>query len=317
MRLNGSCWGVEILMMKFEVTILGSSSATPIYNRNPTAQLLNCNEKFYLIDCGEGTQQQLIRYGFKASKIDYIFISHLHGDHYFGLIGLLSSLHLNGRIKPLHLFGPPALLEILQLQFLHSETVLRYQIDFHATNTETAELIFENSDLSVETFVLNHRIPCTGFRFNQKKRLRRLLVDRLEAEGVAVEYYPLLKRGLDLTLPNGKVFLNSDYTADPDRPKSYCYCSDTLMDESYFANIKDCDTLYHEATFLHEMLSRANETHHTTALQAAQIAELTGARKLLIGHFSSRYKVLQPLLDEARSVFEQTELAIEGNTFSI
>ncbi|HKG06739.1 MAG TPA: ribonuclease Z [Pedobacter sp.] len=303
--------------MKFEVTILGSSSATPVHNRNPTAQLLNCNEKFYLIDCGEGTQQQLIRYGFKASKIDFIFISHLHGDHYFGLIGLLSSLHLNGRIKPLKIFAPAALQEILALQFKYSETVIRYPLEFVVTQTVASCQIFENTDLTVETVVLNHRIPCTGFKFTQKKRLRKLLVDKLEAEHINIDYYPLLKRGVDLELPDGRKIMNSEYTIDSDRPKRYGYCSDTLMDESYFGSIMDCDLLYHEATFLHEMLDRANQTHHTTALQAAEIAKFTSASKLLIGHFSSRYKTLQGLLDEARSVFEDTELAIEGNTYQI
>ncbi|MEJ2901002.1 ribonuclease Z [Pedobacter panaciterrae] len=303
--------------MKFEVTILGSSSATPVYNRNPTAQLLNCNEKFYLIDCGEGTQQQLIKYGFKASKIDYVFISHLHGDHYFGLIGLLSSLHLNGRVKPIKIFAPEPLQEILALQFKYSETVIRYPIEFVVTQANESVQIFENADLVVDSFVLNHRIPCTGFKFIQKKRLRKLIVEKLEEEQIDIEYYPLLKRGVDLNLPDGRVILNKDYTTDSDTPKKYGYCSDTLFDETYFNNIADCDLLYHEATFLHEMLDRANITHHTTALQAGEIAKMTGAAKLLIGHFSSRYKTLQPLLDEAKSVFENTELAIEGNTYII
>jgi len=303
--------------MKFEVTILGSSSATPVYNRNPTAQLLNCNEKFYLIDCGEGTQQQLIKYGFKASKIDFIFISHLHGDHYFGLIGLLSSLHLNGRIKELKIFGPAALQEILAVQFKYSETIIRYPLEFIVTDTLGPAQIFENADLVVETVVLNHRIPCTGFKFTQKKRLRKLLVEKLEADGVGLEYYPLLKRGVDLDLTDGRKIINSEYTIDSERPRSYGYCSDTLMDERYFEGISGCDLLYHEATFLHEMLDRANQTHHTTALQAAEVAQITGASKLLIGHFSSRYKTLQGLLDEAKSVFEATELAIEGVTYTI
>ncbi|SHG54053.1 ribonuclease Z [Pedobacter caeni] len=303
--------------MKFEVTILGSSSATPVYNRNPSAQLLNCNEKFYLIDCGEGTQQQLIKYGFKASKIDFIFISHLHGDHYFGLIGLLSTMHLNGRIKPIKIFGPAALMEILELQFKHSETILRYPLEFVPITADEPRLIFENSDLTVSTIVLNHRIPCTGFVFMEKKRLRKVIVEKLEEENIPLEYYPLLKRGVDLTLPDGKVLLNLDYTTDSDEPRKYAYCSDTLCDGSYFEEIKDCDTLYHEATFLQEMLERANQTHHTTALQAAQTAVKTGAKKLLIGHFSSRYKTLQPLLEEAVQAFENTQLAQEGSTFQI
>ena len=303
--------------MRFEVTIIGSSSATPVYNRNPSAQLLNCNEKIYLIDCGEGTQQQLMKFGIKASKIDLIFISHLHGDHYFGLIGLLSSMHLNGRIKPIKIFAPAALKDILELQFKHSETILRYAIDFRAIEAGQTAQIYENADLTVETIVMNHRIPCTGFKFKQKKRLRKLLVERLEEEQVPVEYFPLLKRGLDLELPGGAVLKNADYTIDSDEPKSYCYCSDTLADDSYLIQLQDCTMLYHEATFLHELLERANQTHHTTALQAGEIAKKVGAGKLLIGHFSSRYKTLQPLLEEAKTVFENTELAIEGNTYQI
>lgn len=303
--------------MKFEVTILGSSSATPVYNRNPTAQLLNCNEKFYLIDCGEGTQQQLIKFGIKASKIDHVFISHLHGDHYFGLIGLLSSMHLNGRTKPMKLFGPEPLLDILNLQFKHSDTNLKFPIEFTAIQAEHPSLIFENNDLTVETIILNHRIPCTGFKFKEKKRLRKLLVEKLEADQVPLEYYPLLKRGVDLDLPNGSTILNTDYTTDSAEPKTYCYCSDTLADGTYLNSIQDCTVLYHEATFLHDLLERAIFTHHTTALQAAEIALNTGAGKLLIGHFSSRYKTLQPLLEEAAAVFPNTELALEGVTYLI
>jgi ribonuclease Z len=303
--------------MKFEVTILGSSSATPVYNRNPTAQLLNCNEKFYLIDCGEGTQQQLIKYGIKASKIDHVFISHLHGDHYFGLIGLLSSMHLNGRTKPMKLFGPEPLIDILNLQFKHSDTNLKFPIEFTAIQADVPALIFENNDLSVETIKLNHRIPCTGFKFREKKRLRKLLVEKLEADKVPLEYYPLLKRGVDLNLPNGSLILNTDYTIDSNEPKSYGYCSDTLADGSYLSSIQDCTVLYHEATFLHDLLERAMFTHHTTALQAAEIAANTRAGKLLIGHFSSRYKTLQPLLEEAAAVFPNTELALEGVTYLI
>jgi ribonuclease Z len=303
--------------MKFEVTILGSSSATPVYNRNPTSQLLNCNEKFYLIDCGEGTQQQLIRYGFKASKIDVAFISHLHGDHYFGLIGLLSTMHLNGRIKPFSIYAPGPLKEILDLQFKHSDTQLRYEIDFHATVADESRLIFDNSDLSVETIVLNHRIPTTGFKFTEKKRQRKVIIERLEAENIPTEYYPLLKRGLDLELPGGRVILNSEYTRDSDAPKSYCYCSDTLADGSYLDIIQGCTMLYHEATFLDELLERATMTHHTTALQAAQVAKQVEAGKLIIGHFSSRYKTLLPLLEEACRVFPNTDLALESETFII
>jgi ribonuclease Z len=303
--------------MKFEVTILGSSSATPVYNRNPTSQLLNCNEKFYLIDCGEGTQQQMMKFGIKASKIDHVFISHLHGDHYFGLIGLLSSMHLNGRIKPMKIFAPAALLEILEIQFKHSDTVLRYDIEFTPINADAPRVIFDNPDMQVETIILNHRVPCTGFKFTEKKRLRKLVVEKLEEDGIPLEYYPLLKRGVNLDLPDGRVIYNADYTVDSNAPKSYCYCSDTLADGSYLNSIKGCTVLYHEATFLHELLSRADQTHHTTALQAAELAVEAGVEKLLIGHFSSRYKSLQPLLDEALTIFSNTELALEGVTYQI
>lgn len=303
--------------MKFEVTILGSSSATPVFNRNPTAQLLNCNEKFYLIDCGEGTQQQMIRFGLKASKIDAAFISHLHGDHYFGLIGLLSTMHLNGRIKPFMIFGPPPLKEILDMQFKYSDTHLRYEIEYHAIEADVSRVIYENTDMIVETIILNHRIPTTGFKFTERKRLRKVLAEKLELDNIPAEYYQLLKKGLDLTLPGGQVILNADYTIDSDEPKSYCYCSDTLADGSYLDTIKNCTLLYHEATFLDELLDRALMTHHTTALQAAEVAKAVGAEKLLIGHFSSRYKTLLPLLEEACSVFGNTELALESNTFTI
>ncbi|UKT65738.1 ribonuclease Z [Pedobacter mucosus] len=301
--------------MKFEVTILGSSSATPVFNRNPSAQLLNCNEKYYLIDCGEGTQQQLTRFNLKATRIDYIFISHLHGDHYFGLIGLLSSLHLNGRTKSMQIFGPKPLLEILEIQFKYSDTTLRYPLEFFPIDAIQSLQIFENEDLIVKTVILNHRIPCTGFIFEEKQRQRKLIKEK--ADEIPVAYYTVLKKGLNVELPDGKMLLAEDYTTAAEAPRSYAYCSDTLCDGSYFETIKNCDTLYHEATFLHELLDRANETHHSTALQAGEVANIINSKKLLIGHFSSRYKTLNLLLEEAQSVFENTELAVEGKTFQL
>jgi ribonuclease Z len=303
--------------MKFEVTILGSSSATPIYNRNPTSQVLNINERLYLVDCGEGTQQQMLRFDVRASRIDHIFISHLHGDHYLGLIGLLSSLHLNGRKKALKLFGPPQLKEIIDLQFKYSETKLQYEVDFIETNPNKAETIITNEDVIVETIPLDHRIACTGFLFREKKRLRKLLKDELERIGVPVEHYTALKKGADYTDNQGNVYNNDTLTTDSDEPKTYAYCSDTLYNEQYFKQITNADLLYHEATFLNNMLDRAKETHHTTALQAAEIAVTVNAKKLLIGHFSARYKALDELLEEAQTVFPNTVLAIEGKTFVV
>lgn len=303
--------------MKFEVTILGSSSATPIFNRNPTAQVLNINEHLYLIDCGEGTQQQMLRFDIKASRIDYIFISHLHGDHYLGLVGLLSSMHLNGRKKPLYLFGPPHLMEIIDLQLKYSETTLHFPLEFTQTHTLRPEVIVNNNDIIIETIPLNHRIDTTGFIFREKKRLRKLRKDVIEKLQIPVPYFTALKKGADYTSETGKVYKNEDLTIDSDQPKSYAYCSDTLYGEHYFEQIANATLLYHEATFLNDMLDRAKDTHHTTALQAGDVALKTNAKRLLIGHFSARYKTLTELLEEAKSVFPATELAIEGRTFYI
>ncbi len=303
--------------MKFEVTILGSSSATPIFNRNPTSQALNINERMYLIDCGEGTQQQMLRFDVKASRIDHIFISHLHGDHYLGLVGLISSLHLNGRIKPLKIYCPPQLKEIIDLQLSYSETTLQYPVEYYFTNPKKAEVILENQDIIVETIPLDHRIECTGFLFREKKRLRKLIKEKLEHLNIPIEYYSPLKKGADYTAPDGTFYKNDTLTIDSSEPKTYAYCSDTMYNEMYFEQINGATLLYHESTFLNNMLDRAVETHHTTALQAAEVALKTNAKKLLIGHFSARYKTLNELLDEARSIFPETELAIEGRTFMI
>ena len=303
--------------MKFEVTILGSSSATPIYNRNPSSQVLNINERLYLIDCGEGTQQQMLRFDVKASRIDHIFISHLHGDHYLGLVGLLSSLHLNGRAKPLKIYCPEPLKEIIDLQLKYSETTLSFEMEYHFTNADKVETIVDNDDIIVETIPLDHRIACTGFLFRQKKRMRKLIKERIEEIGVPVPYFTAIKKGFDYVDSNGTVFKNDTLTIDSDQPKTYVYCSDTLYRESYMAQISNATLLYHEATFMHNMVDRANETHHTTALQAAEIAVRTHVEKLIIGHFSARYKKLDELLEEALSVFPNTELALEGKTFII
>ncbi|HEY1023780.1 MAG TPA: ribonuclease Z [Sphingobacteriaceae bacterium] len=303
--------------MKFEVTILGSSSATPIYNRNPTSQLLNYNEKLFLIDCGEGTQQQMLRYGIKAPKIDHIFISHLHGDHYLGLVGLLSSLHLNGRTKAMKIYAPPELKEIIEVQFRHSQTTLRYPLVFHPTHTAKPEIIFEDSELTVETIMLSHRIACTGFKFSEKRRLPKIIREKVERYNIPVDYIPLIKRGHSYTDKSGRVFSPQELTVPPDEPRSYAYCSDTICSWDYLPSIENVGLLYHEATFLHDMLERATETFHTTALQAGQIAAKANAKDLLIGHFSARYKELEPLEAEAASLFPNTRLAREGETFEV
>lgn len=303
--------------MKFEVTILGSSSATPIFHRNPTSQILNINEKLMMIDCGEGTQQQMLRYGIKYHKIDHIFISHLHGDHFFGLVGLISSMHLNGRSKPLNLYAPPEIKEILELQFKHSGTVIKFPIDYKFTQVNEPEVILETNDLTVETFVLNHRVPCTGFLFKEKQRLRKINKELVEKLNVPQQYYALLKKGIDFIDEQGVKHKAQKLTLDPDIPKTYAYCSDTVADGSYNAHLENVDTLYHESTFMHDMVDRAKETFHTTSYEAANIAAEKKVKKLLIGHFSARYRDLSPMLLEAREIFPETYLAQEGETFMI
>lgn len=303
--------------MRFDVTILGSNAATPLYNRNPSAQILNINERLFLVDCGEGTQQQLLRMGIRAQRIHSIFISHLHGDHYLGLVGLVSSLHLVGRNKPLTIYGPPELQEIVEMQLQYSQTVLNYPLIFIHTQADFSEIICENPDFSVETIILEHRIPCTGFLFRMKPRLRKINKDKIEELNIPVELIPMIKRGVEYTAPDGRTYTSEELTFPPDAPRSYAYCSDTLCNWTYVEQIRGVNTLYHESTFLSDMESRATDTYHTTAQQAAQVADKAGVEKLLLGHFSARYRELDPLLVEAKSVFDQSYLASEGLTFNI
>lgn len=304
-------------MTRFEVLVLGSSSATPMYGRHPTAQLVNANEQLYLIDCGEGTQMRLSRFGVKLNRIKAIFISHLHGDHYLGLMGLLSSMHLMGRKTALHVYGPVGLRELIELQFLYSQTEIRYPLYFHETTTDGEALLLENEAVTVHSFPLDHRIPCTGFRFSEKQKLPGLRVEDVQRIGVPKSFYKTLKAGHDYRASDGTIYPWRSLTIAPPSPRSYAFCSDTMDSGGYAKSIAGVDLLYHEATFLHEMEARAVETFHTTALQAGQIAQRVGAKKLLIGHYSARYRDLVPLLDEAQSVFPRTELAIEGHWYPV
>lgn len=303
--------------MKIELTILGSNSATPAFGRNQSSQILNVNETLYLIDCGEGTQLQLNKYGIKRNKIGYIFISHLHGDHYLGLIGLLSSMHLSGRKEEISIFGPPELKELIDLHLKLSQSELRYPLYFNPTQGKMEGLILENKDLKVYSFPLNHRIPCTGFRFNEKEGLRRMNKERIDGLKIPPIYFPLIKQGDSFQSADGQIFSSEDLTIPPRVPRSYAYCSDTLYSEAYFPFIQNVDLLYHEATFMEDMLERAIETHHSTAIQAAKVAKAVHSKKLIIGHFSARYRNLDPLLLESKTIFEETYLAIEGSEFKI
>jgi len=302
---------------RFEVTILGSSSATPTSKRFPSAQLLNVSERLFLIDCGEGTQIQLRRYRVKFQRINHIFISHLHGDHYLGLLGLLCSLHLLGRQKKLTIYSPKGLQEIIEVQLRISVTVINYEIEWVELNTQEPALIYEDSQLTVQTVILHHRIPCCGFIFREKERPLSLMKDKLAELNVPLIYYHNLKRGENIVLEDGRKIKARDVTRQPDHARSYAYCSDTRYNTEVAAAVKNVDLLYHEATFLHEMLDRAEKTAHSTALEAGQIAALAQVKQLIIGHFSVRYSDLQPLRDESASVFSDVRLAEEGMTFKV
>lgn len=303
--------------MTFEITILGSSSATPIYQRHPTAQVLNIHERFFLVDCGEGTLIQMNRFRIKFHRINHIFISHLHGDHYLGLMGLLSTMHLQGRTVALHLHAPPDLKEIIDIQLRYSQTDLRYEIIFHPIDDASPELIYENEELEVRTIILNHRIACTGFLFSEKQKQRKLVKEKLVEYNIPVSAFHDLKSGKDYIDENNKKIANSELTTNPRTPRAYAFCSDTLYHEEIISQIKGIDLLYHEATFMNDKIERATETFHTTAAQAATIAAKAKVKRLIIGHFSARYKNLYPLLEEAKAVFENTSLAMEGDHFII
>ncbi len=303
--------------MIFEVGILGSSSATPIYQRHPTAQVINFHERFFLVDCGEGTLIQMNRYKIKFHRINHIFISHLHGDHYLGLLGLISTMHLQGRVSTLHIYGPRDLQEIIDIQLKYSETLLRYPVEFHAVDPGNSTILFEDDDIRVETIILSHRIPCTGFLFSEKPRQRKLKKDKLSLYKIPVTAYNDLKAGHDFVDEDGKTIPNSTLTTDPRKPRRYAFCSDTIFDERLVGIVKGVDLLYHEATFLSDKADRAKETFHSTAEQAGLIAKKAGVKRLIIGHFSARYKNLYPLLEEAKAVFPETTLALEGDRFTI
>lgn len=303
--------------MIFEVSILGSSSATPIYQRHPTSQVLNIHERLFLVDCGEGTLIQMNRYKIKFHRINHIFISHLHGDHYLGLVGLLSTMHLQGRLMDLHIYCQEPLKEIIDIQLKYSETNLRFPLHYHFLDPKKSELIYDDETLQVRTIILNHRIPCTGFLFNEKSGLRKLIKEKLYEYQIPVSYFQELKNGKDFVTPEGIKIPNAEITIPPKIPRSYAFCSDTCYDESIIPFLENVDLLYHEATFLSDKLERAIETFHTTAAQAGLIAKKAKAKRLIIGHFSARYKSLYPLLEEAKEVFSQTTLAIEGDRFKI
>ncbi|MEY2639983.1 MAG: hypothetical protein RIR90_1465 [Bacteroidota bacterium] len=299
----------------FAVTILGNNSALPAYDRHPTAQVVTLNDQLFLIDCGEGTQMQMARYKIRRSKINHIFISHLHGDHYFGLIGLLTSMGLLGRDNPLHLYAPAPLEKIIALQLEAASTTLPFTLHFHPV-TRPGQIL-DNPKFSVEAFATQHRIPCFGYIIREKRNPRRIHKEKVVAYNIPAAFYDQLKQGADYVTKDGTVIQNELVTLPNLAPRSYAFCADTIYDEQIAETVRGVNLLYHETTYLADQAERAASRFHTTTAQAAAIASKAGAEKLLIGHFSSKYETLDAFLAETKQFFPQTQLATEGTTFLI
>jgi len=297
------------------LTILGNNSAIPAFDRNPTAQVLQTMEESFLIDCGEGTQMQLSKYKIKRSKINHIFISHLHGDHYFGLIGLITSMSLLNRTQDLHIHAPAELQQLITLQLNFAATHLSYNLHFHALENEG--LVLDGKKMTVQCFKVQHRIDCWGFLFREKKNPRKLDVERAIIYEIPAAFYDKLQQGEDYVTKKGTIVPNEEVTTAGASPKSYAYCADIIYDESLAEKVMGVDLLYHETTYLKDLHERAAARYHSTTVQAAAIAKNAGAKKLLIGHFSSKYECLEEFLSEAKEVFENTELAVQGSCFII
>lgn len=304
--------------MKFELTILGSSSALPCTNRFPTAQVLNVLERFFLIDCGEGTQIQLKRLRLPMSRINHIFISHIHGDHVFGLIALLSTYALQARKADLHIYGHKKLEQLIRCQLEILGTKTQYKIIFHTIEGNETQTLFEDEKLTVQAFPLKHgAMPCAGFLFKEKKRLRSLIPEMLEFYKVPIRQRHSLKTGANFETEDGKIIPNKILSKNPPSTRSYAFCTDSLPCKEIIPLIQDVDLLYHEATFLTADEKFAKQTYHSTAQQAAEMALNAKAKKLIIGHFSARFKSLDAHLKEAKSVFNNSFLATDGCQFTI
>jgi len=296
-----------------KVTILGCGSALPASGRHPTAQVLEHNSKFLLIDCGEGTQSRLRENKISFDKISHIFISHLHGDHYFGLPGLLSTMLLLGRTRDLELFGPPGLIRILKIQFELSKTFLSFSLKF--TPIEKEENIVFLKGLTVKSIELNHRLKCYGFIFKEEKKLRRINGPVVKDVGVPHFFMEQLRLGKDYTDKEGRVYENSTLTLEPKKSHTYAFCSDNRIQANFYKKLKDVSILYHESTFLHKELTKAKRTYHSTAKEAALLAREIKPDLLILGHYSARYTSVAPLLEEAQEIFKQTKAAEEKSVF--
>ncbi len=301
----------------FSVTILGNNSALPTSGRYPTAQVLNVSEHFFLIDCGEGTQMQLRRHKIKFAKINDIFISHLHGDHCFGLIGLISTYGLLGRKNDLNIYAYADLELILkpQLEFFCRD--LPFKVNFKSFQTKESELIYYDKHVTVKTIPLKHRVPTVGFLFQETIQERKLNKDFVFVHQPSIKEMIAIKKGKDFIDGIGEIYKNADITTDPPTPRSYAFCTDTKYIEKLSDILYGVDLLYHESTFTKENVKLAKKTYHSTAEQAALLAKLSNAGKLLLGHFSSRYKDLDPFLQEAKEVFPNSFLTKDGDVFNV
>jgi ribonuclease Z len=299
-----------------KLTILGCYAATPRTFTNPTAQVLELNNELFLIDCGEGTQVELRRNKVKFSKIKHIFISHLHGDHFFGLIGLISTFMLLGRKTELHVHGPKGIKEVIMLQLKMSKSWTSYPLYFHELDSQAPEVILETKKVIVETIPLDHRVYTNGYLFREKPGDRKLLMEEVSRYDIDVAYYRSIKKGKDAILENGTIIPNSLLTADPEAPLSYAFCSDTAYNPRIVGQLKNVSVLYHEATFLEEHAYLAAPTKHSTAREAAAIAREASVANLILGHFSTRYDSTQPFMEEALEIFPHVELADDGKYFN-
>ena len=303
--------------MPFELTILGSSSATPTSERYPTAQVLDASGRFFLIDCGEGTQIQIRRQKIGFGKIKHIFISHLHGDHYYGLIGLISTFNLLGLKNDIHIYSPSQLKDIIQPQLDFLKGDLQFNVIFHPLNFKKAQIIYEDKSREVVSFPLKHSINCCGFLFREKHKERNIIKEYIQQYKIPVAQIKAIKQGAGFETENGEIIPNEKLTTPPSPPLSYAFCSDTAFHPPVAKIIKGVNMLYHEATFTEELRDWADKTYHSTALDAAKMAKMAEAGRLIIGHFSSRYKTVEPFLEEAKNVFTNTEEAIDGQSYII
>lgn len=303
--------------MTFELTILGSSSAVPTSKRNLTAHVLNAHERFFLIDCGEGTQLQIRKNKIRFGKINHIFISHLHGDHIFGLFGLISTFSLLNRQTDLHIYAHKELEHILENHIVYFERTLPFTIVYHHLNPEKNEIIYEDKRITVETIPLKHRIPTCGFLFKEKPHLRNLRKNVVQQFEIPIRKIQEIKEGADLELFDGQTIPNAELTLPPYKQRSYAYCTDTAYSEKIIPIIQHVDLLFHDATFNEQLSRQAKKTFHSTAKQAATIALKANVRKLIIGHFSARYKDVTPLVEEAGKVFNPVFPAEDGEKYVV